>query len=174
MIVMMLLACFGKGDDSAAPVAAVDCTDPDGAGGDTGDIPGLTGSWTSSFGQDFYMDACEVDNFDMDDHDNWIGTFYLEGKAPDGLVMAFGTEQDPVTDRFWGAVDRRGGVSFTGEREHSSGGIIHAQFGGLVYTDQYLDKVVIDGNGFLGLDGDANGSIDCYARGSWKAFQSGV
>ncbi len=165
--------CFGGGDESAAPAAAASCTDPDGSGGDTGDIPSLGGSWTSSFGQDFYMDACDVDDFDLDEHDDWIGTFFVEGREPDALVMAFGTEQSPVTSRFWGAVDRHGGVSFAGQHDHISGGVIFAQFGGLAYRDQYVDKVVIDGNGFLGFDGDNNGSIDCYARGSWKAFQSG-
>ncbi len=161
-----LQACAGGAGESG--VVVDDCGDVDGDGTDTGDVPDLAGSWTTSFAQDFYDDTCSADNLDQTS-ESWISAMQVQGSVP-SLAMYFGTERGD--EQFYGMVDRNGGVTFAGEHAHPSG-TMHAQFGGLAHHDQYLDRDVIDGSAFLGLDTDGDGAIDCYAKGSWKAIKSG-
>jgi hypothetical protein len=167
-LLLVLLGCSGATiDDSSSGES--ECGDPDGFGTDTGDIPNLLGSWTSTFAQNFYDDDCSTENLDSGT-ETWIGAMTIDGRAPDALYMEFGTLAD---ERYWGATDQNGGITLSGVHAHSEGAL-HAQFGGLVYHDKYLDRDVIDGAVFLGLDSDEDGTIDCRAKGSWKAIKSGL
>ncbi|MDP2316202.1 MAG: hypothetical protein Q8P41_25110 [Pseudomonadota bacterium] len=165
-ILLALLACTGAPTDTGA--TASECGDPDGFGTDTGDIPNVLGNWTSQFALNFYDDDCSTENLDADS-ESWIGSFELDGRAPDALYMSFGSS----AERYWGAMDQNGGMTLAGQHVHPEG-TLYAQFGGLVYRDQYQDRDVIDGSAFLGLDVDADGVIDCRAKGSWKAYKSGL
>lgn len=165
-LVALLTACAGPGGETGAEAA--ECGDPDGFGTDTGDVPNVLGNWTSSFAQNFYDDDCTAAGFNASSED-WIGSFELDGRAPDALYMSFGS----TDERYWGAMDQSGGITLAGQHVHAEG-TIYAQFGGLVYHDQYQDRDTIDGAGFLGLDVDGDGKIDCRAKGSWKAYKSGL
>lgn len=167
-LLLTLLACGGTGDSAATVDPA--CGDIDGAGGDSGDVPSVIGSWTSTFANAWWDDLCSAENFD-EDSETWIGSFYVEGEAPANLYVYFGPRGDPRTDRFWGAVDDYGGVTFSGLVPHSAG-TIHATFGGKTYTEEE-GGVVIIGGGFLGLDIDGDDTIDCYGQGNWRANKSG-
>lgn len=162
---LTLLGCAGGAGDSALASA---CGDVDGDGTDTGNVPDLAGSWSTTFAQENYSTTCAAENFSQSS-ETWIGAMQVSGSVP-SLSMYFGTERGD--EFFYGMVDRNGGVTFAGTHEHSAG-MIYAQFGGLAHRDQYLDRDVIDGSAFLGLDVDADGQIDCSARGSWVARKSG-
>ena len=166
-LMLLFLACTGAEDDTASEEAA-ECGDPDGFGTDTGNLPSVLGNWTSTFAQNFYDDDCSTDNLDAGS-ESWIGSFELDGRAPDALYMTFGR----TPERYWGAMDQNGGITLSGQHEHPEG-TLYAQFGGLVYHEQYQDRDMIDGSAFLGLDTDGDGEIDCRAKGSWKAFKSGL
>lgn len=146
---------------------AVDCGDPDGGGGDTGDIPNVAGAWTSSFAVAYWDDNCTAADFDQTSED-WVGAFTITGVFG-GYSAEF---HDFPDDRFEAAMDRRGGFTMSGEHVHEAG-LIYANFSGLVYTDA-SERSGIDGAAFLGLDVDADTVIDCYARASWSANKSGL
>ncbi len=162
---LILFACDGASGTGAD--SAVDCGDPDGGGGDTGDIPSVAGAWTSSFAVAYWDDNCTAPDFDEDTED-WIGAFTVTGVFG-GYSAEF---HDFPDDRFEAAMDRRGGFTMTGEHVHEAG-LIYANFSGLVYTDA-SERSGIDGAAFLGLDVDADTVIDCYARASWSANKSGL
>ncbi len=168
MLLGLLVGCTGAGGETGADPA--ECGDPDGFGTDTGDVPNVLGNWTSSFAANFYDDDCTASGFD-ENSETWIGSFELDGRAPDALYMSFNS----ADERYWGAMDQNGGITLSGQHVHVAG-TIYAQFGGLVYHDTVgdSDRHVIDGAAFLGLDVDADGAIDCRAKGSWKATKSGL
>ncbi|MFZ5481551.1 MAG: hypothetical protein ACOZNI_32615 [Myxococcota bacterium] len=170
-MILALLACTATIDDSGA-AADCECGDPDGPGGDTGDIPDVFGTWTSTWASAWYEDNCTAEGLDQGSED-WIGAFSIRGTAPDALYVYFGPESDPVTDRFFGAMDTYGGFTMSGRYDHNAGQM-YVQFGGLVYPDPNLSgRATIRGSGFLGLDPDGDGDVDCYANGSWTALKSG-
>lgn len=166
LLVSLLLGCADGAEDSAA--AAEACGDPDGDGGtDTGNIPNVAGSWTSSFAGDGWDDNCTATGFD-ETTETWVGSFKIEGAYP-----SYRAEFNNLPDnRFEVAVDARGGLTMTGEVEREPG-TLYAQFGGLVYQGS-TDRDGIDGSAFFGLDVDADQKIDCYARASWSANKSGL
>ena len=166
---LALLAGCGHGGDESGATADNACGDVDGDGTDTGNVPDLAGSWTTSFAQAFYDDNCSAENLSQTS-ETWIGAMQVQGSVP-SLAMEFGVSGSS-DERFYGMVDRNGGVTFAGQHAHPAG-TMYAQFGGLVYHDQYLDHDVIDGSAFLGLDTDGDGVIDCAAKGSWVAIKSG-
>lgn len=166
MIAMVLVGCAAGPDDSVNDASS--CGDVDGEGTDTGNVPDMAGSWTTSFGQESYTDTCSASDLSQTS-ETWIGAMQVSGSVP-SLAMYFGTER--TDEMYYGMVDRNGGVTFSGTHDHPSG-TLYAQFGGLAYHDQYLDRDVVDGNAFLGLDADGDGLIDCAARGSWVARKSG-
>ncbi len=167
MTLLLLLACTSPTVDSGE-TASAECGDPDGSGTDTGDLPNVLGGWTSTFGQEWYDDDCATDNLDAESED-WIGAFTMDGRAPDALYLEFMN----TDERYWGAMDRNGGVSFSGRHTHSAGEL-QVQLGGLVYHDQGLDRDVIEGFAFLGLDTNGDQVIDCRGKGTWKALKSGL
>lgn len=168
ILLSLLLACSESSSDTAAASA---CGDADGPGTDTGNLPDVLGSWTSQFATDFYDDDCTAASLSATS-ETWIGALTLTGSAPQALRLAWGPLDNPNGEPFYGVMDPRGGVSFSGTREHPAG-TLHAQFGGLVYDDPVRGRVTIRGSAMLGLDADGDGGIDCAARGSWVAFKSG-
>ena len=166
---LFLAACGGDSLDSGA--SAETCGDVDGpSGADTGNVPDVNGAWTSTFAQNYYDDDCTAANLSATS-EAWIGALEVLG-TPESLYVYFGSADRPTTDRFWGALDPYGGITFTGRKDHPAGAL-HVQFGGLVYDDPNRGRPTIRGSAFLGLDADQDGDIDCGARGSWTAFKSG-
>lgn len=170
MISLLVLLACGTPEDSGA-VVAQECGDIDGEGGDSGDVPSAIGTWTTSsrFGS-WWEDSCSAEDFDQSS-ETWIGAFYVEGEAPVNLYVYFGPRGEPRTDRFWGAVDDYGGISFSGLVDHSAG-TLHANFSGKLFTKTSGDVTIV-GAGFLGLDVDADDVIDCWGQGNWQALKSG-
>lgn len=168
LLVPFLGGCFGilGGDDSAALPA--ECGDID---GEDGEVPNVTGNWSSIFGTQLFRETCEVDDLDQTS-EGWINgaAMYIGGYVPDGLYATFGSEPD---ERFTGIIDPNGGIVFSGRHDHTQGEM-HVAFGGLVYHDPWRDRDVIEGFAFLGLDLDGDGGIDCDARGQWQATKSGI
>ncbi len=162
---LLLLALGCDGTDSTD---LGDCSDPDGdGGGDTGNIPAVAGDWTTTFAAAGWEDNCTAVGFDKDS-EQWIGPFTVLGAYP-----SYRAEFHELEGERWEvAVDLRGGFTMTGQVDHEEG-TIYANFSGLVYTD-ISDRSGIDGGAFLGLDVDADLTIDCYARASWSANKSGL
>lgn len=164
-LLLVLAACDGT--DSSDTAVAADCSDPDGSGGDTGNIPAIAGDWTTTFAAAGWEDNCTAEGFDSDT-EQWIGPFTVMGAYP-----SFRAEFRDLPDERWEvALDARGGFTMTGEVDHEAG-TIYANFAGLVYTD-FSGRSGIDGGAFLGLDVDADATIDCFARASWSANKSGL
>lgn len=173
-----LVACgFLRGSDSGDSAGGAEdcrevCGDLDGDGTDTGDIPNVLGTWSSTFATELFEETCDIENLHSSS-ETWIQgkTLAVEGYVPDGLEAYF--TQDPE-EEFQGIVNERGGIIFTGEHEHTEG---HMQvaFGGLVFNDVWRSppRDVIEGFVYLGLDATGDGSIDCDARGNWTAVKSG-
>lgn len=161
-----LLACVPP-DGETGGAAEPACGDVDGDGGDTGDVPNVLGTWSATFYYDTFYDSCTAidDQSELD----WIGSLNVMGTVPDAIYTTIGTNE---TERFWGAVDRNGGITFTGQHEHVAG-TMYANFSGLVYHDQGLDRTVINGYAFLGLDVDGDTLVDCTGGGHWSAKKSG-
>lgn len=158
-MILLLFACSAQDSDSAA--ACGDSADWSG-------LPDVSGEWTTSFGNDFFDSQCEVEGLTAAS-ESWIAAFTVKGSPPSTLWGYFGLDD---SERFEGAIDQNGGVSFTGTHPHDAG-TLHANFAGLAYEDQYQgDTLTIDGAAFLGLDADGDQRIDCYARGSWGAKKS--
>jgi hypothetical protein len=169
-LLLHLVACGHHSDDSSGTSDEAACGDIDGPGNDTGDVPNLLGVWTSSFAQAFYDDGtCAVANLTQTS-ETWISAFEVVGSPSSSFYLTYNDRDD---ERFWGAIDPFGGVTYTGLHHHAEG-TMYAQFGGLLYHDQYIDRDVIDGAAFLGLDVDGDAVIDCGVKGSWKATKSGV
>jgi hypothetical protein len=170
LLLPLLAGCSSDATDSTADLGDA-CGDIDGPGTDTGDVPNVAGSWTSQFATNYYDDDCTAANLSATS-ETWIGAFTVSGAVPDAVYVYWGPRDNPTSERFWGAMDPRGGLSFSGLRDHPAG-TLHTQFGGLVYDDPVAGRTVIRGSAFLGLDADGDGLIDCSARGSWNAFKSG-
>lgn len=169
LIALLLLSgCAGGSAESSDTTGAAPCE------GDRelpASVPAPTGKWTSSFAQDFYDDSCTAGGLSQSS-ETWINSMTIAGNAPEAVYMYFDPEATADTEIFHGVVDDGGGVTFSGTHAHPEG-TLYAQFGGLLYHDQYRDLDVIDGSAFLGLDADGDGKIDCGAKGSWVALKSG-
>ena len=169
ILVLSLVAC-GHGDETGLGVDANVCGDLDGPGGDTGDIPNLLGHWTSAFGQVFYDEGiCDLSNLSQTS-ESWIGSGQVDGSVTTNFLLTY---DDAPDEQFWGAMDPNGGITFTGQHTHSQG-TMYAHFSGLFYHDQYLDRDIIDGAAFLGMDTNGDAVLDCGVKGSWLAYKSGV
>ncbi len=168
LLFLLGAACAGSKDDSTT--SAADCGDLDGPGTDTGNIPNISGFWTSSFASEFYEDGtCAVENLTRDS-ESWIGSFEVVGSPTSSFYLVYADRPD---EKYWGAMDVNGGISFTGTHDHSAGAL-YASFGGLTFHDKYQDRDTILGSATFGLDTDADTLIDCTVKGSWNAYKSGV
>lgn len=147
------------------------CGDPDGNGGDTGDIPNLLGNWTSDFGANLFSSDCGLPDFNSGS-DAWLdGSMEIRGSVPDQIYALF---DDNTEERYFGLVSGNGGVNFSGIHEENGIGTMYAAFGGLAYYDVYRERDYIDGFVFIGIDTNDDGNIDCSARGEWTARKSGA
>lgn len=162
---LLLPACFGGDKDQET--GASSCGDLDGSGGETGDLPDITGFWTATFGTRAFYDDCDVAGLSQDDMD-WLNGSVIEvkGTPPDNIAA------DIDDERFYGLENDYGGVSFTGVHEQGGYSLV-ATFGGLLYNNVHLDHTRIDGGAFIGVDLDGDGSIDCGLRGDFSANRSG-
>ncbi len=164
---LLLATGCGSGPDDSTDTSA--CGDLDGTGSDTGNLPGVLGRWTVSFGTNNYTDGCGVADFDNTSEDWLLGAMEVRGRVPDALYAVFDDEEE----RFYGLQAANGGIVFSGTHEDDRHGTMWTSMGGLVYLDTYRDRTVIEGFGFIGLDTLGDGEIDCYARGDFEAFKSG-
>jgi len=154
----------GDGDDCH-------CGDPDGDGTDTGDIPDLWGDWTTNFGSQEFIETCGIEDLSPAS-ETWINNAAMQigGYVPDGLYAFFGDDDE---ERFYGVVSSHGSVGFSGRHMRRDGYEAHVAFGGLAYHDVYRERDVIEGFGFMGIDLNADGAIECEARGEFTARKSG-
>ena len=171
---LALGACRGGGgsDSTAAAAGAAECGDPDGGGGDSGDVPNILGDWTVVYGLELYDDgACAVDGLERDDLGYLNGAMRVGGRIPDRLTASFATAADVIYD---GVENARGGVVFTGSRATPEGHTLYVSFGGLLYEQPQVQRDESCGCGYIGVDLDsADAAIDCWLQGDWKATKSG-
>ncbi len=167
--------CKGDDDDSSGSsgggLSAAECGDPDGDGGDTGDVPNILGKWTVTFGESVYADnACTLAGLEQDDM-TWInGNMEVKGRIPDNLYAIF---DDNDEDRFYGVEDSQGGVVFTGTKV-VSGHTLYVSVGGLLYEQPQVDRDELRGFGYMGVDEDgADTTIDCWIQADFRATKSG-
>lgn len=165
-----------ESDDSSeadgASASTDECGDVDGAGGDTGDVPNILGAWTASFSTLVYDDGgCSVSGLEAADMRAWMdGVMTIDGRVPDRLFATFSNSPD---DRFFGLENTQGGVVFTGNKTFG-GHELYVSVGGLLYTQPQLDRDEIRGFGYIGVDLDgADGGIDCWLQGDFRAIRSG-
>jgi len=167
-----LFACKSdESNDTTAPVDASVCGDPDGAGGDTGDVPNILGKWTVTFGQSVYEDAgCTIPGLQSADM-GWInGSMDIDGRIPDKLYATFDGNED---ERFFGLENANGGVVFSGTKV-VGGHTLYISVGGLLYRQPQVDRDELRGFGYFGVDEDsADTAIDCWIQGDFKATKSG-
>jgi hypothetical protein len=163
---ILFVAC--SGDDSTDPSA---CGDLDGPGDDSGDLPDIRGTWSSIFGTGIFQENCAITGMKQNDMD-WINgsSFTVEGRVPDTLLATFISEPD---EEFWGVMNDRGGVVFTGIHMHE-GYAMDVTFGGLLYESHDLDRVRIEGSVYMGVDGSGDGYLDCNLNGDFIGNQSGT
>jgi len=164
---LLLVAGCKKGNDEETGLDT-ECGDIDGNGGDTGDVPNVLGLWTANFGLNLFDENCSgVDDSDI----GFVnGPIEINGYVPDGLRLDFGSDSDR---RLRGAISTTGGMAFAGQIEQSQG-IFHFGMGGLVYEDQNMGgRNVWMGGGYVGVDVDKDGAIDCDMRGDWTVMKSG-
>ncbi len=165
----LLVLITGCGSDMDSTSDTAICGDPDGGGTDTGNLPGVLGRWTVTFGSNNFTDGCGVEDFSNTSEDWLNGAMEIRGRVPDGLYAVF----DDEDERFNGLQANNGGIVFSGTHEDERHGTMWTSLGGLVYLDAYRDRTVIEGFGFIGLDTLGDGEIDCYGRGDFEAFKSG-
>jgi len=166
LVVFLALGCGGA-DTADGDTAA--CGDLDGPGTDTGNLPGVLGRWTATFGTNNFTESCGLSDFDNQSEDWLNGAMEIKGRVPDALYAIFDNEDE----QFYGLQAINGGIVISGTHEDEDHGTMWTSLGGLVYQDAYRDRTVIEGFGFIGLDTLGDGEIDCYARGDFEAFKSG-
>ena len=167
MLMMMFLACSGNDKDTANECAFDG--DLDGLGADTGDLPSLYGAWTTTFGSRSYYDECEIEGLSRNSFD-WIN----------GGAMQIGGRVDDVTATLASAPDadlhvvmsNQGGVTIAG-RYTFRGQELHIAIGGLLFENAQLGITEIEGHGYMGIDTNGDGSIDCGIMGDFNAKSSG-
>lgn len=166
-----LLACADRrgGDDTVSAVPD-ECGDIDGAGGDTGNVPNILGSWTATMGAKHFEESCGLAGLAKGADTPVHGAMEIKGRVPDQLYLVFDEDSG---ERFFGLEAATGGVTFSGLHE-SSDGNMHVAVGGLVYDDIYRGRTYIEGFAFIGVDIDLDGNIDCSAKGEWTAAKSGA
>ena len=159
------------GTDTSLAGGSDACGDPDGSGGDTGDVPNILGKWTATFGQYVYDSAaCTVEGLQQDDM-TWLnGAMDIAGRIPDQLYAYFDGDD---SERFFGLEASTGGVVFSGTHEQD-GHTLYTSFGGLLYQVPQVERNEIRGFGYIGVDIDsADGAIDCWIQGDFIAKKSG-
>ena len=160
-----LMACGGGSDatDGADP-----CGDPDGDGGDTGDVPNLLGNWTATIGQVVFDGTCQGTDVSRDTLDFLKQPIMLEG-SPTNLRLTFADDSNLVLR---GTASPTGAIAASGIIT-AAGADLHTAVGGMVYYDA-SDRVRWEGGAFVGVDLNADGIFDCDYRFDWAARKSGI
>lgn len=161
---MMLLACGKNGDSGSCDFDG----DIDGIGSDTGNVPALFGSYNTTFATRTFYDECNVEGIGRNDLD-WIN----------GAAMQIGGRIDQVDVEFASAPDAdltaiissQGAVTISG-RFLYRGQELHIALGGLLFENTQTNRVEIEGSGFMGMDLDDDGNIDCGVMGDFNAKRS--
>ena len=154
-------ACGGNQD------SAEDCFtgDIDGLGTDTGNIPQLFGSWTTTFGSRSFYDECGIEGLSRSDFD-WIngGAMEIGGRLDHVTVtMASAPDADFVaTMSAYGAVTISGRYTFHGQE-------LHVAMGGLLFENRQLSLTELDGHAYMGVDSNQDGYVDCGIMGDFNA-----
>ncbi len=165
-------SCKGDDGDSAAPAGASgdDCSDVDGPGGDTGNVPAVLGSWNVSFGEERYNAVeCDYEGLSADDLEFLDGAMVIDGRVPDTLYAEFRVDDT----RYWGLQDSLGGIVFTGQRDYREY-TLHVTFGGHVFEHPVVEnQYEIRGFAYIGVDGDRNNTIDCWTQATFRAIKAG-
>ena len=174
--VVLLAGCGGAEvkNDTSGGSGGDECGDPDGTGGDTGDVPNVLGLWTATFGANLYDDyMCDpehISGLTVDDF-KWItGNMEIKGRIPDNLYAIFDNNED---ERFMGVENASGGIVFTGTHE-MSGHMVYVSVGGNLFRVPQVDRDQISGFGYMGVDKDGEDTvIDCWLQGDFVAKKSG-
>lgn len=164
-LLLLLFACAGKSVDTA------DCTvtaDIDGIGSDTGNLPDLFGNYSTTFGSRASYDECGVEDISITDLD-WIspGAMSIGGRIDDVEVSFAGAPDADLT----AIMSEHGSVAISG-RFDFRGQELHIALGGLLFENVQTERVEIEGYGFLGMDTNNDGSIDCGLSGDFNAKRS--
>jgi hypothetical protein len=165
-LIAMLFACNGGNKDSAA-----DCTfdgDLDGLGADTGNLPSVYGAWTTTFGSRSYYDECEIEGLNRNAFD-WIngGAMEIGGRVDNvRATLASATDADLHV-----VMSNQGGVTISGTYTFR-GQELHIALGGLLFENAQLGVSEIEGHGYMGIDTNGDGSIDCGIMGDFNAKSS--
>ena len=159
------LGCSGGALDTA------DCavnSDIDGIGADTGNLPELFGNYTTTFGTRSFYDECSIEGISRGDLD-WIngGAMSIGGRLDDVDVTLGAAPEAELT----AIMSEHGSVSISG-RYLYRGQELHIAIGGLLFENTQLDRVEIEGHGFMGMDTNDDGSIDCGLSGDFNAKRS--
>ncbi|MFT7519328.1 MAG: hypothetical protein ACI9MC_001468 [Kiritimatiellia bacterium] len=169
LLLLALLTSGCNGDSETDPSYDGDCGDPDGSGGDTGDVPSLLGSWTSNYGLSFLDGNCPSDQIPSASLDFMEQPFEVEGSVPSAVVMTFAKDPDL---RLTGTVSPGGAWAMSGTIERGQT-TLYVALGGLLYSDQ-SGRTHWDGAVFVGGDLNGDNIIDCDFRGDWRARKSGT
>ena len=165
-LMAMLFACNGGNKDSAT-----DCAfngDLDGLGADTGDLPNLYGAWTTTFGSRSYYDECEIEGLNRNSFD-WLngGAMEIGGRVDNvRATLASATDADLHV-----VMSNQGGVTISGTYIFR-GQELHIALGGLLFENAQLGVSEIEGHGYMGIDTNGDGSIDCGIMGDFNAKSS--
>ena len=89
----------------------------------------------------------------------------IAGRIPDRLSATFASA--PGAELI-GIVSGEGGVSFSGRYDYR-GYELHVSIGGLPWYNARLDADEITGAGFIGIDTDDDGNLDCGIQGDFNA-----
>jgi hypothetical protein len=161
---LLLTACGGGDTDDDA---ALRCGDPDGDGGDTGDVPSLIANWNGDFGDQWLQNTCPGDQVPESILDFLEQRFAVEGSVPDAIRLTFAGNPDL---RLRGTATPSGAWAMSGPVVQ--GGVtMYTAIGGLVYEDA-SGRIRWDGGVFIGVDLNDDTVIDCEVRGDWSALRS--
>jgi len=160
------LGCAGGNTDTAGCEVS---SDIDGIGSDTGDLPELFGNYTTTFGTRSFYDECSIEGISRNDLD-WIngGAMSIGGRLDDvDVTLATAPDADLTA-----VMSEHGSVTISG-RYLYRGQELHIALGGLLFENAQLGRIEIEGHGFMGIDTNDDGAIDCGLTGDFNAKRSG-
>ena len=165
MILFFWFGCAGNATDTAGCLASGDI---DGIGSDTGDLPDLFGNYTTTFGTRSFYDECSVEGISRNELE-WIngGAMSIGGRLEDVDVSLGAAPEADLT----ALMSEHGSVTISGRYTYR-GEELHISLGGLLFENTQLDRIEIEGHGFLGMDTNDDGQIDCGLMGDFNAKRS--
>ncbi len=164
MMALWMLGC-GSGADSGE-----DCFngDIDGLGSDTGNIPALYGSFTTTFASRTFHDECGIEGLGRNDFD-WLsgGAMEIGGRLDDVDVTFAGAQGSELkaTMSSFGAVTISGRHTFRGQE-------LHIAIGGLLFENVQLGLTELEGQVYMGIDTTGDGYVNCGVMGDFNAKKS--